>query len=387
VAYAEAGGLDFPQTRAWGHIYVTRHHSGGGGIVASIKFGETLSTIRQYDFTNQDEVAVKQGVILPLINRVGWDTENIMDVRPELQVQVRESQQPKKVDYALRIGGTNRVFIEAKAWGKTLTKIEEDQLNQYCRSAKVNLGALTNGCEWRLYLHKPGRKWEQKLFLKFDIVDDSPSAVEKHFSAFLAREKVLTGQSVKQTVEAALDLIREKENDDEAFRKLESALKTLGSNSQTLATLLANEAAGIDGTPPTEKQVKVFMELFGIKIIGNSPEPSDKGGPKPTSFTFQTGEEKPVVKEVKDWKEVLVGVCELIAERRPDDFDQILELGKPFSASKGPFFKHIGSTSVYLNHTFGANSVKKACARVLDKFGYPKESLSIQDKDGKDFQA
>ena len=65
------------------------------------------------------EAATKQAVILPVISCLKWDTYNIEEVFPEFSVG------SKKVDYALRNNGYNKVFIEVKKIGEDLEKHQE----------------------------------------------------------------------------------------------------------------------------------------------------------------------------------------------------------------------------------------------------------------------
>ena len=59
-----------------------------------------------------DESATKQGVVLNLLRLAGWDTFDVSQVVPEYRVGNR------RVDYALRPGSPNAVFIEVKRPGE-----------------------------------------------------------------------------------------------------------------------------------------------------------------------------------------------------------------------------------------------------------------------------
>ena len=60
-----------------------------------------------------DEASVKQGVILRILNALGWDTFDIEEVKPEHSVGGR------RVDYALRPDGAYKVFLDTKRLRKT----------------------------------------------------------------------------------------------------------------------------------------------------------------------------------------------------------------------------------------------------------------------------
>ena len=91
------------------------------------------------------EEATKQGIILPILSRVGWDRDNIREVIPEYRVE------SGRVDYCLHANGRNLVFIEAKRTDQDLDRHQE-QLLDYAFREGVELAALTNGVVWWLYL-------------------------------------------------------------------------------------------------------------------------------------------------------------------------------------------------------------------------------------------
>ena len=89
-----------------------------------------------------DESATKQGVVLRLLSLAGWDTFDVSQVVPEYTVGTR------RVDYALRPGSPNAVFIEVKRPGENLER-HQQQLLEYCFQEGVKLAVLTNGRTWR----------------------------------------------------------------------------------------------------------------------------------------------------------------------------------------------------------------------------------------------
>jgi len=55
-----------------------------------------------------DETATKQALVLRILKSLGWDPFNIDEVYPGYSVG------SKRVDYALKFNGRNKVFIEVK---------------------------------------------------------------------------------------------------------------------------------------------------------------------------------------------------------------------------------------------------------------------------------
>ena len=343
-----------------------------------VAFEETLANIKSQRslLGNLDERAVEIAVILPLLSQVGWNTGNMAEVYPQSPVD-----SGGKVDYALQFGGEVRILVEAKKWNSPLKEGEENQLAGYCRAAKVNPGVLTNGREWRFYLHKPARKWEQKLFLKLDLCADSPTVIERKFIEFLHRDNFAKPQSIKQMVEAAQVLIREREDDEKAFKKLQAALNSLSDNRQPLIPFLAG-LAETDGITPSDRQVNAFMEKFEVGIIC-SPTKVKGGLKKPVSYTFQSGgvklaDNQPVKRNA--WSQLLISVCMLMQEHNSGTFqDRILSVPGWFSDHiDEPYVIPIGD-GIYTRWG-SSRDFRKVCHEVVATFGYPADSLTIREK-------
>ena len=60
------------------------------------------------EITSFDEIKTKQGIILPILQCLNWNIFDTDEVYPEYPVD------KGNVDYALRVSGDNKVFIEAK---------------------------------------------------------------------------------------------------------------------------------------------------------------------------------------------------------------------------------------------------------------------------------
>jgi len=63
-----------------------------------------------------DEASIKSGVVLRLLSVMGWNPFDVNEVKPEYSVE------SKRVDFALRINGTNKVFIEVKRPNENLER-------------------------------------------------------------------------------------------------------------------------------------------------------------------------------------------------------------------------------------------------------------------------
>ena len=119
------------------------------------KIKETVERIleRKEVVKGKGEEATKQAMILPMIEALGYDIWNPGEVCPEFEsdTAVKKSGQKEKVDYAILLGGSARIFIEAKSIDEKLAD-HDGQLKRYFNSTTdVALGILTNGLEYRFY--------------------------------------------------------------------------------------------------------------------------------------------------------------------------------------------------------------------------------------------
>lgn len=100
-----------------------------------------------------DEENTKVRLIQPFIELLGW---NIYSTEVELEYTVQMGTQRSKVDYALMLGDTPVVFIEAKSARSVLSEKNVGQLRSYMRQIlDVEWGILTNGEEFEI-LSKSG---------------------------------------------------------------------------------------------------------------------------------------------------------------------------------------------------------------------------------------
>ena len=87
--------------------------------------------------------------------------------------------------------------------------------------------------------------------------------------------------------------------------------------------------------------------------------------------------------EVKYWKDVLIGVTEIMLEKHRDQFSQILSL----VGRKRPYFtkdpnelrvaERIDETDIYVEINVSANEIVRLSRKIIALFGYSKDSLSF----------
>ena len=104
------------------------------------------------DIYSQNEAAVREQIVAPLLRALGWDPENPKLVIPEYTITTIEKGKEKKIklDYALMRRGSLFAAVEVKALGK----VTEEVLGRAFKVAQtkgVQYIIVTDGDLWRLY--------------------------------------------------------------------------------------------------------------------------------------------------------------------------------------------------------------------------------------------
>jgi hypothetical protein len=131
--------------------------------------------IARHERAGIGEQDTKAALIVPVLRALGWDVEDLEDVK--LEYRRRPSDNP--VDYALFILRAPRLFIEAKSLGSHLDDGKWAlQILNYATAAGVEWVALTDGNEWRIYNSHATVPVEQKLFRVVRISEPGTRAEE-----------------------------------------------------------------------------------------------------------------------------------------------------------------------------------------------------------------
>lgn len=137
-----------------------------------------------------DEETTKLRLVLPFIELLGWDSRST-EVEPEHTVRMATG--TTKVDFALLIGGTPVVFIEAKPAHSDLDDESVDQLRSYMRQElEVDWGVVTNGESFEVLTKGNGGRQEEISLAEFDLDDlqGNPEMLE-----ILSKESIQSGKS------------------------------------------------------------------------------------------------------------------------------------------------------------------------------------------------
>ena len=166
------------------------------------QLGERVSRLRD---SIQTEEATKNAFILPLLQYLGYDIFNPLEVVPEFISDIG-TKKGEKVDYAiLREDREPCLLIECKHWTQSLT-LHDNQLLRYFHVTKARFGILTNGIIYRFYtdLVEPN-KMDEKPFLEVNMLDLRENQIEElkkfHKSYFDVEQIISTASELKYTGE------------------------------------------------------------------------------------------------------------------------------------------------------------------------------------------
>lgn len=94
---------------------------------------------------------------------------------------------------------------------------------------------------------------------------------------------------------------------------------------------------------------------------------------KPHELSLSTSK-----RTVKTWKEVLLGLCEIVIEQHPSHLDKFLKLDKYFSRNPSEFHTPVEiCPGIFVETNRGADAIMRMCKRVVAQFGYSENELNI----------
>ena len=274
-----------------------------------------------------NEAAVSQGIVLRLLQALGWPTYDTQVVCPEFSLSGR------RVDYALCHPSNKPVaFIEVKQIGQS--DGAERQLFEYAFHVGVPLAILTDGQEWNFFLPAEQGDYTERRVYKLDMVERDVAESVTRLERYLSYAQVSSG--------AAIAAAREDYKNVSRSRQMISTLpeawaKLVAEEDELLLELLADKVESLCGFKPDVDTVARFLrENVGLRgsqqataqgtrtplPLRPAPAPSQKAKPMIAApsearlggvgYTFE-GRFTPC----RNGREVLIAVFEALATRDP----------------------------------------------------------------------
>ncbi|HTW57280.1 MAG TPA: hypothetical protein VMD99_04015 [Terriglobales bacterium] len=215
------------------------------------------------------EQNTKAALIDPILIALGWDLQEIDEVRREF----RRKPQDNPVDYALFLNRTECLFIEAKSLEKDLNDRKWISQNlSYATVVGVRWCSLTNGDEYRIYNSHAAVDVEQKLFRSVRISETANAGHVIDTLHLLSKEQ-MQGRLLDELWK--LHFI-----DANVGRGIESLL---ANEDPRLIRLLCKKAKGV-------RPAEVRASLKRAKIRIDFPVPEISGAAKSSPDTSSPGQ-------------------------------------------------------------------------------------------------
>jgi len=217
--------------------------------------------------TTANEANTKHHLIEPVLRALGWNLDDFDEVDREFKVY-----DGTFLDYALRVDGKPKLFVEAKALGKSLSdKSFIAQTVNYANNEGVVWCVLTNGLTYQVYKSNEPVPMERKLLFELDIAEAGHAADEHgviEALLILGRNSVLAGKLDEWGEAVFVDM------------RTRSALAKLGK--EPTAKFLAAVGGAIEGPTIDPKRLsgslsRVLGDLVSPKVgalVGAPPSPS-----------------------------------------------------------------------------------------------------------------
>lgn len=231
---------------------------------------DIVARLRQGRFAN--EQSISQGIVLRVLQELGWDTWDTAVVWPEYKTG------EGRVDFALCHPATKpAVFTEVKQPGKAEDSVR--QALEYAFHAGVPFVALTDGRTWSFYLPAEQGSYEDRRVYKLDLFERPPVEASETLHRYLARSRVESGEAL----ETARKEYRSRNRRSQARDAIPEAWRELvEKGDELLVDLLAGAVESKAGIRPDNDDVAEFLAGLGRPVI---VETAQRGAPQPTRFS------------------------------------------------------------------------------------------------------
>jgi len=233
----------------------------------------------------QNEASVSQGIVLRLLNILGWPTYDTKVVSPEYTVG------GKRVDFALTAKHNKpSIFIEVKQVGQA--NGADRQLFEYAFHVGVPMAILTDGQEWNFYLPAEQGDYQERRVYKLDLLEREVEESVYRLNRYLNHQEV---ESERYHESARKDY-----KDKSRVQQMKSTLpvaweKLVSEQDSLLIELLADKVEELCGYQPDIDTVSDFLTNTLKKSERQLPDkwpvstPSYTNEPKPAASANGVG--------------------------------------------------------------------------------------------------
>lgn len=217
---------------------------------------DITARLRQERFPN--EQAISQGIVLRLLQELGWDTWDTSVVWPEYQTG------EGRVDFALCYPPSKpAVFIEVKQPGKAEDAAVRQAL-EYAFHTGVPFVVLTDGKTWSFYLPAEQGSYEDRRVYKLDLFERPLDEATETLSRYLTRARIESGEALETARKEYRSRYRRSQA-RAAIPEVWSALVEKGN--EDLVELLGSAVEVKAGVRPDNNDVAEFLSALGKPVV------------------------------------------------------------------------------------------------------------------------
>ena len=203
--------------------------------------------LRAGSYTN--EAAVSQGIILRLLNSLGWGIFDATQVWPEYSLG------SGRVDFALCSPPSKpAIIVESKDVGKA--QGAERQLFEYAFHQGIPMAVLTDGQEWSFFLPGEQGAYHERCVYKLDLLARPTEESAKIFLRYLQFGEVASGRAIENAKSDYRNVSRGRQI-DAALPK--AWLQLLRDQDELLVELVADRVETLCGFKPEPAAVAKFI--------------------------------------------------------------------------------------------------------------------------------
>jgi hypothetical protein len=325
----------------------------------------------------QNEMAVRDQIVNPILRNLGWNPENPEEVQPNV------STEEGVPDYSLIKNGKKILFVEAKKLGVDIEQREViRQLAKYSFSEGTKYGVLTNGAVWVLIRSfEEGTTLTERIVWKTDLENEELPAVLRKIATIS-----------KANIEQIEVLVKKVQILDEIWQSLLDEPEEMIKGLMPVVKSIISQGYPDYRFEDTEIE-DLLKERVKEIISGPSEEETPSETPiEPISWRGESPRKmklKGEVFELRNSFEILVNTTNWLIKNgklRPSDCPVGIGRGKRNLINKEPKHKYGGdfrapkklSNGLWIETHYSTAGCINYAKRLLEKFGFSSDILMIE---------
>ena len=325
----------------------------------------------------QNEMAVRDQIVNPILRSLGWNPENPEEVQPNV------STEEGVPDYSLMKNRKKILFVEAKKLSVDIEQREViRQLAKYSFSEGTKYGVLTNGAVWILIRSfEEGTTLTERIVWKTDLENEELPAVSRKLTTIS-----------KTNIEQIEVLVKKVQILDEIWQSLSDEPEEMIKGLMPVVKSLISQ-----GYPDYQFEDAEIEDLLKERIKEIISGPSEEETPsetpiEPISWKGESPRKmklKGEVFELRNSFEILVNTANWLIKNgklKPSDCPVGIGRGKRNLINKEPKHKYGDdfrapkklSNGLWIETHYSTAGCINYAKRLLEKFGFSSDILTIE---------